>query len=107
MWRRALQDAGSKSIGVGAVIGIVACVLLLMGVLLLLFLLKRRARRWWRHRIRSAKVLDEIEMEFVNDDDGEFLRSTDTTNFNRGGSLGSSSERDWVEPAEKQHAVNR
>ena len=27
-----------------------------------------RVSRWWRDRARSAKVLDEIEMEFVNDD---------------------------------------
>merc|ERR1712087_902574 len=76
---RRLRDGGSKSLGVGAVLAIIAGVLLLMGLLLVLL---RRASRWWRHRLRSAKVLDEIEMEFVNDDDGEFLRSTDTTNLN-------------------------
>eukprot|EP00310_Coccolithus_braarudii_P012273 CAMPEP_0183350674 /NCGR_PEP_ID=MMETSP0164_2-20130417/20713_1 /TAXON_ID=221442 /ORGANISM="Coccolithus pelagicus ssp braarudi, Strain PLY182g" /LENGTH=172 /DNA_ID=CAMNT_0025522649 /DNA_START=194 /DNA_END=713 /DNA_ORIENTATION=+ len=91
MGERRLQDEGSSSLGVGAVLAIIAGVLVL--VCAMLFLL-RRASRWWKHRLRSAKVLDEIEMEFVNDDDGEFLRSTDTTNLNRGGGLGSEWDAD-------------
>lgn len=47
--------------------------MLLFVVLLLLFVMVVswrlwRMSRWWRSRARSAKVLDEIEMEFVNDD---------------------------------------
>jgi len=101
MGERRLQDEGSSSLGVGAVLAIIAGVLVL--VCAMLFLL-RRASRWWKHRLRSAKVLDEIEMEFVNDDDGEFLRSTDTTNLNRGGGLGS----EWDADAnEKQLTASR
>ena len=41
-------------------------------------------RRIWANRARSAKVLDEIEMEFVNDDlDNVFVEEDD--DFVRGG----------------------
>ena len=49
--------------------GFVALVVLAL-LVLVAFLAWRlwRVSRWWRNRARSAKVLDEIEMEFVNDD---------------------------------------
>jgi hypothetical protein len=48
---------------------LLACLLAVLGT--------RWARRWWANRAHSLKVLDEIEMEFVDDidDDLELLHS--------------------------------
>eukprot|EP00965_Chrysotila_dentata_P004279 138724-Pleurochrysis_carterae.AAC.1 len=72
---RLLQEGGGGgSLSTAAVFLIVAIAFLVLCVLLFALY---RGRRLWSNRLRSAKVLDEIEMEFVNDDDGEFLRRND------------------------------
>jgi len=79
--RRALQaataagdlaaGAGSASAGAqdsegGGALTLIIFLVVLFGSLLAWRLW--RITRWWADRARSAKVLDEIEMEFVNDD---------------------------------------
>jgi flagellar basal body-associated protein FliL len=64
--------------------GSAVILLIIVGCLLLVALgawRMWRMSRWWANRARSAKVLDEIEMEFVNDDadmfvDDDILRGT-------------------------------
>jgi len=76
--RRALQAAGDLNAGAGpasagdqdseggGALTLIIFLVVLFGSLLAWRLW--RITRWWADRARSAKVLDEIEMEFVNDD---------------------------------------
>jgi len=69
------EAGGSDELG-GGVVGLIVVGTLLLAVLLAFRLY--RMTQWWASRARSAKVLDEIEMEFVNDMDmdEELLRNT-------------------------------
>lgn len=68
-------SASSDSLDANTVFWVVFCSCLVAGMLL--YQLSKMRRRW-RNCERSAKVLDEIEMEFVNDmDDEELLRNVD------------------------------
>ena len=69
------EAGGSDELG-GGVVGLIVVGTLLLAALLAFRLY--RMTQWWASRARSAKVLDEIEMEFVNDMDmdEELLRNT-------------------------------
>jgi hypothetical protein len=55
------EDTGTN-LGVGLLVGVCVAVAVAVGWGFV------RHFRYWANRARSAKVLDEIEMEFVNDD---------------------------------------
>lgn len=59
---RAEDQEEEGGMGLAVIIGIAVAVVVLVGWRLV------RYFRYWANRARSAKVLDEIEMEFVNDD---------------------------------------
>ena len=95
--RRRLQDVG------GTIMIVIAFSLLL--ALLLAVLTARWARRWWANRAHSMKVLDEIEMEFVDDidDDLELLRSSGDGTPSR---LPHSGDAAWAAPSHaEQHEL--
>ena len=75
--------------------------MVLLIVLIVAFVAWRlwRVSRWWRNRARSAKVLDEIEMEFVNDDADEVMEDVVLNgNMTRGSLNGGGSSRSGSAP---------
>ena len=69
-------NSGGSSSGGSAVIMLVVGVSVALAVLAAWWLWRLSRYRW--HRARSAKVLDEIEMEFVNDDADLFVQEDES-----------------------------